>query len=83
MNSTETPFPSQFLHSGLVVLDAVYQPMVTTLMADAGAVGARTVDGLWMLIQQARRQCVHQFGQKPSVNALRRAAERELSHRHK
>lgn len=83
MNSTETPLPSQFLHSGLVVLDAVYQPMVTTLMADAGAVGARTVDGLWMLIQQARRQCVHQFGQKPSVNALRGAAERELSHRHK
>lgn len=83
MNSTESPLPSEYLHSGLVVLDAVYQPMTTTLLADAARAGATTVDGLWMLIQQARRQCVHQFGQKPSLEALRAAAERELSHRHK
>lgn len=83
MNSTETPLPSEYLHSKLVVLDAVYQPMTTTLLADAAMAGATTIDGLWMLIQQARRQCVHQFGQKPSVDTLRGAAERELSHRHK
>ena len=83
MSSTSTPVPSEYLHSDLVVLDAVYQPMTTTLLADAAQVGASTVDGLWMLIQQARRQCVHQFGQKPSVDVLRAAAERELPHRHK
>ena len=83
MNSVDTPLPTEFLHSSLVVLDAVYQPMTTTLLADAQRSGAVTVDGLWMLIQQARRQCVHQFGQKPPVDVLREAAERELSHRHK
>ena len=83
MNSSETPLSPEYLHSDLVVLDAVYQPMTTTLLADAARAGATTVDGLWMLIQQARRQCVHQFGQKPSVGVLRAAAERELSHRHK
>ena len=83
MNSSETPLSPEYLHSDLVVLDAVYQPMTTTLLADAARAGATTVDGLWMLIQQARRQCVHQFGQKPSVGVLRVAAERELSHRHK
>lgn len=83
MNSTLSPLPSDYLHSGLVVLDAVYQPMTTTLLADAQRAGATTVDGLWMLIQQARRQCVHQFGKKPPLDVLRTAAEHELSRRHK
>lgn len=83
MNSIETPVPSEVLHAGLTVLDAVYQPMVTTLLAEAEKAGATTVDGLWMLIQQARRQCIHQFGRKPPAQVLREAAERELSQRHK
>jgi shikimate dehydrogenase len=83
MNSDQSPLPAEYLHPNLVVLDAVYQPMVTALLRDAAQVGATTVDGLWMLIQQARRQCVHQFGEKPSVAILREAAERELSRRHK
>ena len=83
MNTTQSPLPSEYLHAQLAVLDAVYQPMTTTLLADAAWVGATTVDGLWMLIQQARRQCVHQFGEKPPVGVLRDAAERELSRRHK
>lgn len=83
MNSTDTPLPAEFLHSHLVVLDAVYQPMTTMLLSDAAQAGATTVDGLWMLIQQARRQCIHQFGEKPPVDILRDAAERELSRRHK
>lgn len=83
MNSTLSPLPGEYLHPGLVVLDAVYQPMTTTLLADAQQAGATTVDGLWMLIQQARRQCVHQFGKKPPTGVLRTAAEHELSRRHK
>lgn len=83
MNTVATPVASEYLHSGLVVLDAVYQPMATTLLRDAGAAGATTIDGLWMLIQQARRQCVLQFGRKPSVIAMRAAAEHELSQRRK
>ncbi len=83
MNSTQSPLAPEYLHAQLVVLDAVYQPMTTTLLADATEIGATTVDGLWMLIQQARRQCVHQFGEKPPVGVLRDAAERELSRRHK
>lgn len=83
MNTTDSPAPVDVLHPGLVVLDAVYQPMTTALLAASRACGATTVDGLWMLIQQARRQCVHQFGWKPSAVTLREAAERELQRRHK
>ncbi len=83
MNSTFSPVESTDLHSRLVILDAVYQPMKTQLLADGERVGARIIDGLWMLIQQARRQCVHQFGWKPDAQSLRNAAERELASRQK
>jgi shikimate dehydrogenase len=78
MNSTETIVPRSMLCAQHIVLDAVYQPLETTLLSDARAVGATVVDGLWMLVQQARRQCVHQFGWKPSAEVMREAAEREL-----
>lgn len=83
MNSSESPVPSGVLHSQLVVLDAVYQPLKTQLLTDAQQVGATIVDGLWMLVQQARHQCVYQFGWKPDAQPLRDAAERELAARRK
>ena len=81
MGSQESPVAVGFLHDRLVVLDAVYQPLETVLLASARASGARTVDGLWMLIQQARRQCVHQFGWTPDAVPMRAAAERVLADR--
>jgi shikimate dehydrogenase len=78
MNSTQTIVPRSMLCAQHIVLDAVYQPLETTLLSDARAAGATVVDGLWMLVQQARRQCVLQFGWKPSAEVMREAAEREL-----
>lgn len=83
MNTDESPVDTTLLHGSLVVLDAVYSPMDTALLQDSRNSGARTVDGLWMLVQQARRQCRHQFGAEPTSSRLREAAERELARRHK
>lgn len=83
MNSTDCPVDPSVLHGELVVLDAVYSPMETTLLTESARRGARTVDGLWMLVQQARRQCWHQFGATPSAVTMRAAAERELAGRRK
>jgi shikimate dehydrogenase len=83
MNSDECPVDASLLHESLVALDAVYSPMETALLSASKACGARTVDGLWMLVQQARRQFFHQFGVEPSSAALREAAERELARRRK
>jgi shikimate dehydrogenase len=44
------------LGPGLVVLDLVYKPVQTTLLARAAAAGARTVHGGRMLLHQACRQ---------------------------
>jgi shikimate dehydrogenase len=83
MNSSEMPISASHLHSGLVVLDAVYSPMETALLAAARGTGATVVDGLWMLIQQARHQQMLWFGENPSADSMRVAAEQELSRRHK
>jgi len=78
MNSDQTPVSLELFHSGQIVLDAVYQPMETALLAGARSRGAHVIDGLWMLVQQARRQCTLQFGCNPSADLMRQAAEREL-----
>lgn len=83
MNSDEMPISANVLHRNLVVLDAVYSPMDTALLKAARQAGAVTVDGLWMLIQQARRQCMYQFGWNPDAVPMREAAERELAARRK
>lgn len=83
MNSTESPVDASLLHAGLTVLDAVYSPMRTRLLSDAASAGATTVDGLWMLIHQARHQQNHWFGRMADAALMRAESERELARRGK
>ena len=63
-----------------VVMDLVYAPLETALLARARAQGQRTVDGLGMLLHQARPGFRRWFGIDPEVDAsLRRAALEELA----
>lgn len=68
---------------GAVVLDAVYQPLVTSFLAAAQSHGARAVDGLWMLAHQAVRQYAIWCGLTVSASLMRDAAEQELERRRK
>ena len=83
MNSSAMPLNGDLLHSKLVVLDAVYSPMETALLSGARSAGARAIDGLWMLIEQARHQQVLWFGENPDALVMRSAAEQELERRRK
>ena len=83
MNSDETPLPCDLIRPGTVVLDAVYTPLRTRLLRDAESRGARVVDGLWMLIHQARRQEIIWFGAAGSAAAMRAESERVLAQRSK
>ena len=44
--------PGCVLHDRLTVMDMVYRPLRTRLLREAEAAGARTLDGLWMLVFQ-------------------------------
>ena len=83
MNSIDMPVEASVLHDQLTVLDAVYSPLETSLLIAARETGATVVDGLWMLIHQARHQQKLWFGEFSDASAMRLAAERELSARRK
>lgn len=63
------PFPDN-----LTVFDLVYRPRQTQLLRQAAAAGAKTIDGLGMLIYQAALAFEIWTGQWPSIDVMRRAA---------
>lgn len=56
MGEWRSPVAPEVLSSAMVVLDAVYAPERTRLLAESEARGARTVGGKWMLVHQAVEQ---------------------------
>jgi shikimate dehydrogenase len=66
--------PPAILHPGQLVVDLVYAPRPTRWLAAAAAAGARTVDGLGMLVHQAAAQLELWTGMPAPVDAMWRAA---------
>ena len=56
------------------VVDLVYQPVVTPLLAIAAGQGAVAVDGIGMLVHQAALAITHWTGAEPDIDAMQRAA---------
>jgi shikimate dehydrogenase len=79
MESDETPVPKAALHADLAVLDAVYAPLETRLLADAAEVGATTVDGAWMLLFQGVEAFEIWTGRDAPVDAMNEALRDALS----
>jgi shikimate dehydrogenase len=69
------------LHAAHIVVDLVYHPLRTAWLDAAAQVGARTIDGLGMLIHQAALQQLAWLGRLPDVTVMRRAAEVALQER--
>ena len=78
MEEDVSPVPADALHDGLAVLDAVYRPVETRLLRDAGAAGARTVDGAWMLLYQGVAAFERWTGRDAPVDAMNEALRDEL-----
>ena len=83
MNSDGMPCDPVRIGPGTVVLDAVYSPLETRLLREAGSAGARCVDGLWMLIHQARHQELLWLGRAGSAETMRTESLRVLADRAK
>ena len=59
----------------MVVVDIVYKPLETQLLQQARAAGARTVDGLGMLVHQGARAFEIWTGVAPPVDVMRSAIQ--------
>lgn len=82
-STADVPCDPEALGAGQVVADLVYHPLDTALLRAARRRGARTVDGLGMLVHQAAEQQRIWLGDSAVVDtaAMRRAAEAELAAR--
>ncbi|MFV0243862.1 MAG: shikimate dehydrogenase [Qingshengfaniella sp.] len=72
----QPPFPDILttLRPGTIATDIVYTPLETPFLLAAARQGARTVDGLGMLLHQAVPGFERWFGALPEVDAATRAA---------
>ena len=70
------PVHPESIHAGQTVVDLVYLPLQTPLLALAAERGAVAVDGLGMLVHQAARAITLWTGQAPDLAAMDTAARR-------
>ena len=71
----ETCVPSNLLHSGLTVMDIVYNPLETRLIRDAKSAGCRTIRGIEMFLNQAVAQFELWTGAPAPVEVMRTVLE--------
>lgn len=67
----ESPVPKSMLKRK-VVFDAVYNPPLTRLLRDAKSVGAKTIPGTEMYLNQAALQSKLYTGRKPNTKLIRK-----------
>lgn len=77
----KSPVPAKLLKSSLVVFDIVYNPIMTRLLTEAKAVGARVISGIDMLAWQGALAFEKWTGQPAPLDLMRREAIRMLEDR--
>ncbi|HYF44643.1 MAG TPA: hypothetical protein VD926_00440, partial [Acidimicrobiales bacterium] len=77
-DAAELPIDPGLLTRGQVVVDLVYEPVETGLLAAARAAGARPVDGVGMLVHQAAHAFSLWTGEPAPVDAMHDAARAAL-----
>ena len=73
--SDSTCVPASLLHSGLAVMDIVYNPRETQLLKDAKFAGCKTIPGLEMFLNQAVTQFELWTNQAAPVAVMRTVLE--------
>ncbi|MEM1514622.1 MAG: shikimate dehydrogenase [Candidatus Bathyarchaeia archaeon] len=77
-NVNETPIKRELLHGNLTVFDIVYEPLETRLLREAKSVGAKTIDGLSLLVHQGALSFEIWTGVKAPIEVMREAALRKI-----
>lgn len=74
MEGEDPPFDVSALHDGQLVVDTVYHPAETPLLAQARERGARVANGIGMLVHQAAIAFTLLTGAEAPLDVMRRAA---------
>ncbi|HEY82556.1 MAG TPA: shikimate dehydrogenase [Dehalococcoidia bacterium] len=76
----KTPVPARLLKSSLVVFDIVYNPIKTRLLKEAELAGAKTINGLEMLVWQGALAFEKWTGQQAPLDLMKEVATEALGH---
>jgi len=74
----ESPVPAELLKDNLIVFDVVYNPVMTRLLGEAKAAGARTIGGIDMLAWQGALAFEKWTGQSAPLDLMRKEAIKML-----
>ena len=74
----DPPIRRGWLHSNQTVFDIVYDPPVTTLLKNARSAGAKTIDGLEMLLNQGAISFKLWTGKSAPITEMRRALSQKM-----
>lgn len=80
-NVNETLVTAGMIHRGLIVNDIVYEPVQTRLLREAKKAGARTVNGLGMLVHQGALAFEIWTGKRAPIKVMEAVVKRELRRR--
>lgn len=75
----DTVVPREALHSGLTVMDIVYNPLETRLLREAKQAGCHTIRGVDMFLRQAVRQFELWTGTAAPAEVMREILEIQFS----
>jgi shikimate dehydrogenase len=73
------PVPSEWLHENLFVYDLIYNPVETKLLQAAKSAGARTANGVGMLVFQGAAAFEIWTGQRPSTALMEEVVLSEVT----
>ncbi len=76
----QTLVTSRQMHPGLTVFDIVYNPLLTPLLREARTAGARTIDGVKMLVYQGAASFTIWTGLEPPIAVMEQAVRDALQH---
>jgi shikimate dehydrogenase len=76
--TSETIVTSDMMHSELVVFDIVYNPVDTMLLQEAKKAGAKTIDGVMMLVFQGAEAFKIWTGSTPPLDVMEKAVRERL-----
>ncbi len=77
-HDSESPLPKGLLRPGMTVMDIVYRPLRTRLLAEAEDCGCHTIDGIEMLARQGAAQLQIWTGRKFEVQQIREDLRKAL-----
>ncbi len=78
-NENQLPLPVESVHKDQLVVDLIYHPLQTEFLKNASRIGARTMNGIGMLIHQAALQYALWTNKEAPLEVMQDAVIQQIS----